>query len=79
MDSYIQLDRQFKTISHSEESTLNSSLLSTFGFNTGLSWENLLKKYRCVILAEAGAGKTFELKTMAETLVKQNRFAFLYV
>lgn len=37
------------------------------------SWDYLLGEYRVVILAEAGAGKTYELQSAAKRLVSQGR------
>lgn len=39
-------------------------------------WDTLLEEYRVVILADAGAGKTHELRTTAERLVDANKPAF---
>ncbi|ESX66631.1 hypothetical protein [Mesorhizobium sp. LSHC414A00] len=41
-----------------------------------LEWGSLRDAYRCVILADAGAGKTFELKAEAERLAARGRNAF---
>ena len=41
------------------------------------SWQELEEEFRCVILAEAGAGKSFEMKTRAKHAKGQGRTAFL--
>lgn len=40
------------------------------------SWDDLLGEYRVVVLAEAGAGKTYELQSAAKRLVSQGRLGF---
>ncbi len=40
------------------------------------TWDDLLREYRCVILAEAGAGKTVEFLECAKILESAHRFAF---
>ena len=42
----------------------------------GQPWEEILKSERVVILAEAGAGKTYEMQTTARRLKKEGRAAF---
>ncbi len=42
----------------------------------GVSWRELLDEPRVVILADAGAGKTFELRAQAERMLAEGRKAF---
>jgi hypothetical protein len=75
--SYIELDRRFEVISKnrdiSDEAFDYSNFVNSF---EGVGWEKLLEKPRVVILAEAGAGKTWEIKAAAEKLRSSNKAAF---
>jgi hypothetical protein len=73
---YVDLNRRFVEINEKEEldpDTYQSLAgLKSFGF----LWEDLLKKSRVVILAEAGMGKTEELKAQTRKLRKDGKYAF---
>ena len=47
-------------------------------FNTGQSesWNSLLNELRCIVLAEAGAGKTLEFKERASLMNRKGEYAF---
>lgn len=49
---------------------------SSFTRGKNKSWDDLFGEYRVVILAEAGAGKTYELQTAAKRLVSQGKPGF---
>ncbi|EJL31538.1 hypothetical protein PMI01_02777 [Caulobacter sp. AP07] len=78
MNRYVPLSRKFSTVpaayqtSDFEFDETWSVLLS--GEQKG--WDELLGQYRVVILAEAGAGKTYELRLAAERVVADDRPAF---
>jgi hypothetical protein len=70
----ISLDRRFVQWSETEAS--DPELRSRWGFAMGQSWDDLLLKQRLVILAEAGSGKSEELKSQAARKNAIGEFAF---
>ena len=65
---FIELDRTFYQLSkHSSESDdLYIRRISRVG---GLyHWDNLIKEFRLIILSEAGSGKTYEIRNVAQKL-----------
>ncbi|RDL44118.1 hypothetical protein DN730_10820 [Marinomonas piezotolerans] len=75
-EKYIPLDRQFSMISEDQEDLDNNQLLFSLGHSALKTWADLEGEYRCVILAEAGAGKTEELRNRAKALSEQGRPSF---
>lgn len=75
-EKYIPLDRQFSIISEDQEDLENNELLFSLGHSALKTWVDLEGEYRCVILAEAGAGKTEELHNRAKALFKQGKPSF---
>lgn len=70
-DDFIDLDRQFEPLPKSNEAAEEILMLARWGFVKPKTWDDLEREYRCVILAEAGAGKTEELRHRAkEALIK---------
>lgn len=77
MTEFIDLDRRFHPLTDKELG--DAELLASFGdsdFDFDKSWKDLLKCPRVVFLAEAGAGKTVEMKRVAERLVDDGKYAF---
>jgi hypothetical protein len=75
--TFIQLNRQFIEWHETEVGELSDpEVLIRFGIHRGTSWDDLLKRRRVVILAEAGSGKTAELKSQAQRLASDGEFAF---
>lgn len=72
----IRLDRSFSIISKDsinvEDDT--SNLLRTP--SGAVKWNDLEKQYRVIILADAGAGKTVEMRSRAELIQNSGRLAF---
>ena len=50
--------------------------LDKHGFGSTIGWSELLKHNRVILLAEAGAGKSREMKEQVKRLVGEGRFAF---
>lgn len=78
----VPLERHFslvpKSASDSDEQELNlilGNLILSNVKHTG--WLELEKEFRCVILAEAGAGKSFEMEVRAKHAKGHGRAAFL--
>lgn len=71
----IELDRWFVQCWDDERS--DPDLVAHFGRTSGtLGWEDLFKKRRVVLLAEAGSGKTTEMKARAVALTAQGQASF---
>jgi hypothetical protein len=76
MENYVQLNRTFTPISKSEDSEYQEDWSSFFLHSKKTGWSDVLKEFRCIILAEAGAGKTEELKQQALYLEAQGLPSF---
>ena len=76
MPTHVDLDRKFERLSD-EDDFDPDALRARVAFGLAdSSWDDLLKEPRVVILAEAGTGKTHELRTKAEALKASNHAAF---
>lgn len=73
---YISLDRRFLPIPQNQEATHDNELYSLLISDKSKAWDDLDIEFRCVILAEAGAGKTEEFRNRAGHLAKQNKPSF---
>jgi hypothetical protein len=75
----VPLERYFspvsKIVDESDESD-EQDFRSFFSKSKRIGWEDLEGEFRCVILAEAGAGKSFEMETRARHVVGLGRLAF---
>ena len=71
---YIQLNRFFRTVRVSDHNS-EEAVPEIFDKKL-LNWEELYSKERVVILAEAGSGKTEELRNSARVLQAQGLFSF---
>ena len=76
MESYVSLERQFSPVARSEEEHESDEILSAWGDAKSKTWDDLDREYRCIILAEAGAGKTEELRHQASVLENQGKPSF---
>jgi len=78
MNRPVPLIRRFTLISpHYQKSDVElEDLWSVLGRGERTEWGALRDQYRCIILADAGAGKTFELKAEASRLAARGRAAF---
>jgi hypothetical protein len=76
MEDHIPLNRQFSPVSRSQEEAEESEILSAWGRGNPKSWDDLEREFRCVILAEAGAGKTEEFRHHAKELASRGKPAF---
>jgi hypothetical protein len=71
----IDLDRQF--IECTDERKSDPDQFAGFGNKSGaLGWEDLLRRRRIVLLAEAGSGKTTEMKARAESQRLAGKYSF---
>lgn len=76
MRDHVSLDREFSPVYSTEEEKESNEFLSAWGYAKPTAWDDMVEKYRCIILAEAGAGKTEELRQCANSLVGAGKFAF---
>ncbi|EPS9414291.1 NACHT domain-containing protein [Escherichia coli] len=74
-EDYIELERTFHELSLKREESDEYDFRNLF-FGKRLNWADLLSGYRTVILSEAGAGKTEEIRHSAQRLRKEGKVAF---
>ncbi len=79
MDSidHVPLERLFSPVPRSEHDSDQQQVLEFLGHQKNKSWHELDKRYRTVILAEAGAGKTHEMAKRAKNIRGKEHPAFL--
>ncbi|MDT3308484.1 NACHT domain-containing protein [Shewanella vaxholmensis] len=75
-NSYIELNRLFNEIPTSLSDEKDLSDFYSLGTKNGDTWDCLLNKDRIIILAEAGSGKTVEIKEQAKKLSAKKKFSF---
>ena len=78
---FIELNRSFKPIpkdSKFGEDEEDFSSHFTWAIEKPQKWDDLLKLHRTIILAEAGAGKTEELKNKTKQLRSEGKKAFFF-
>jgi len=79
MAPHIELDRRFLQVSpekNPEQAAIESYTAVLSGGDSGLSWDDLLKKSRVVVLGEPGSGKTAEFREMARVKNQGKGLAF---
>ncbi|CDT29075.1 conserved hypothetical protein [Vibrio coralliirubri] len=76
MSKYIPLNRQFSPVSKDQKESEELEQSLNWGIGITESWDSLLCEYRCVVLAEAGAGKTIEFREKATLLVNEGKPSF---
>lgn len=72
----VPLARYFSLLPKSKADSDESELHSLWSTQKRTEWQTLEEEYRCVILAEAGAGKTFEMESRAKHIQQSGRAAF---
>lgn len=74
---FINLDRRFCDLAEDDLEDIDFYLsLDGNSFVSGVGWQELLDCARVILLAEAGAGKTREMKEQAERLARTGKPAF---
>ena len=76
MEDHIPLTREFSPIYKNEKDAEKDDFISAWGHTKSIAWDEMIQRYRCVILAEAGAGKTEELRQCANSLAGEGKSAF---
>lgn len=72
----VPLERLFSEISDSSTNFEEEEIKIAWGLSRSENWETLEKQYRCVVLAEAGAGKSVEMESRALHLQTIDKYAF---
>lgn len=72
----VPLTRFFSPVAKSEQETDERDFQTFLGSSKRVSWEEIEGFYRCVVLAEAGSGKTHEMKKRADSIKNSGRTAF---
>jgi hypothetical protein len=80
MEPHVNLDRKFHQTSGKETSEEIEQLAnySDSKYSSSLDWPGLLNRMRVVVLAEAGAGKTYEMKGRSSLLRQNGKYAFFF-
>jgi hypothetical protein len=73
--TYVPLDRRFVAWREEEDRPIQR-LRDPRLYADDIDWSELQKQHRVVILAEAGSGKTEELRAQARALTSEGSFAF---
>jgi hypothetical protein len=78
IDQAVPLERKFTPIpdAYQTDEVAFDDIPSIFLSDGRKTWDNLLEEYRVVILADAGAGKTHELRAAAERQARAGKPAF---
>ena len=72
----VPLVRHFSSVPKRGTTPTKQEILAYFGYQKGKSWPEIDQEYRSAILAEAGAGKTFEMLARARYIEEQGHPAF---
>src|SRR6185312_10691148 len=62
IDNFIELDRTFRDLAISDDEGDEAKMVRLWGRETPTRWADLLTEPRVIILAEAGSGKTEEIR-----------------
>ncbi len=76
IDTAVPLERSFSLVQESSAESDDQLLHSLWSGAKAFSWSELEQQFRCVLLAEAGAGKTFEMRSHAQKMREHGRAAF---
>ena len=77
MTNFIELSRMFHDLKDEELQDTEVLLsLGEYAFSDSVKWLALLEQSRVILLAEAGAGKSEEMRTQARCLIGIGQFAF---
>lgn len=72
----VPLKRRFSPVAKDQDGAERSDYLDLWGYGNPIGWPEIDTRYRTVILAPGGAGKTHEMQERAEFLHGQNRASF---
>ena len=72
----VPLVRHFSQVPRSDDDSDEQELRSIWSGRKRIGWKELEEEFRCIILAEAGAGKSFEMEARARISEEKGRAAF---
>jgi hypothetical protein len=72
----VPLERRFSLSPRSAQESDSQEIARASGLAKPVGWPEIEQNHRCVILAEAGAGKTFEMTARAKQAAAEGRRAF---
>src|SRR4051794_17318478 len=76
---YVWVKRTFRDLSDAEIADIEkASALVKFGWGGGVSWDEVLRSPRVLLISEAGAGKTCECKAQRDRLLAAGEAAFFF-
>lgn len=73
---FVQLNRTFQELPKDTGESDSIDIARIAGLKTALNWDDLVQKFRIIILSEAGTGKTKEIQHIAECLRNEGKSAF---
>jgi hypothetical protein len=77
MTIFIDLERRLRDLTKEElEEPEHLATMNDPRYGASISWADLLLHPRILLLAEAGSGKTIEMREQSKRLVAQGKFAF---
>lgn len=75
-NEFIDLNRTFQELPLTEKEKDDNQISVHFDFGRDLKWSGLLEEYRVIILAEAGSGKTFEIRNACKSVRTEGKASF---
>ena len=78
MTDFIDLGRRFRELTEAELEDDAERMFewADTGFGPDIGWQELLEHKRVILLAQAGAGKTEEMREQKDRLAREDKFAF---
>ena len=75
-DRPVPLERRFEAVLQDVDETQAADYLEMMGYGKPIGWPQIDARYRTVVLAAGGAGKTFEFEARAKYLDEQGHHSF---
>ena len=76
-DIKVPLERKFSLVVPGQDTEYDDGWQDAYWSQKDpVTWENLDREYRTILLASAGSGKTYEALNRAEAIAKQRKFSF---
>ncbi|MGX5830090.1 NACHT domain-containing protein [Mesorhizobium sp. 43Arga] len=75
-DNFIELDRTFRDLAISDDEGDEAKMVRLWGRETPTHWADLLVEPRVIVLAEAGSGKTEEIRHICRRQRRDGKHAF---
>jgi len=76
LDDFIELDRTFRDLAISDDDGDDAKMVRLFARETSTHWADLLAEPRVIVLAEAGSGKTEEIRHICRRQRGEGKPAF---